>query len=75
MGVCDLGVAFGLGDQALAHPMLEGPNRGGDDQQLNYGTNYHFNGWTVEGSSDGTRFTNDGTGHGMFVSIQNVYSF
>jgi hypothetical protein len=26
-------------------------------------------------SSDGTRFTNGGTGHGMFVSIDNVYSF
>lgn len=45
------------------------------DMVLNYGTTYHFNGWTVEGSSDGTRFTNDGTGHGMFVSIQNVFSF
>ena len=45
------------------------------DMVLNYGTIYHFNGWTVEGSSDGTRLTNDGTGHGMFVSIQNVYAF
>lgn len=26
-------------------------------------------------SSDGTRFTSDATGHGMFVSIENVYSF
>jgi hypothetical protein len=32
-------------------------------------------GWTILPSSDGTRFTNDGTGHGMFVSIENVYSF
>ena len=45
------------------------------DMVLNYSTTYHFNGWTVEGSSDGIRFTNDGTGHGMFVSIQNVFSF
>ena len=26
-------------------------------------------------SSDATRFTNDGTGHGMFVSIENLSSF
>jgi hypothetical protein len=32
-------------------------------------------GWTVLPRSDGTRFANDGTGHGMFVSIENVYSF
>jgi hypothetical protein len=24
---------------------------------------------------DGTRFTDDTTGHGMFVSVENVYSF
>jgi hypothetical protein len=32
-------------------------------------------GWTILPSSDGTRFTNDGTGHGMFVSIENVSPF
>ena len=42
---------------------------------LNYGQTYHIQGWTVQPSSDGTRFTNDGTGHGMFVSVENVYSF
>ena len=42
---------------------------------LNYGQNYNINGWTILPNSDGTRFTNDGTGHGMFVSIENVYSF
>ena len=26
-------------------------------------------------SIDGTPFTNDGTGHGIFVSIENVYAF
>lgn len=41
---------------------------------LTYGQTYHFLGWTVLPSSDGTRFTNDGTGHGMFVSVENVYS-
>jgi hypothetical protein len=30
---------------------------------------------TIVTGSDGTRFTNDGTGHGMFVSIENVSSF
>ncbi|WP_156737665.1 hypothetical protein [Mycobacterium sp. E735] len=46
-----------------------------NDLVLNYGQTYHINGWTILPSSDGTRFTNDGTGHGMFVSIQNVYAF
>ena len=45
------------------------------DIVLTYGQTYHIRGWTILPSSDGTRFTNDGTGHGMFVSIENVYSF
>jgi hypothetical protein len=45
------------------------------DILLNYGQTYHINGWTVLPNSDGTRFTNDATGHGMFVSVENVYSF
>jgi hypothetical protein len=45
------------------------------DTTLGYGQTYHVSGWTVLPSSDGTRFANDGTGHGMFVSIENVYSF
>lgn len=40
-----------------------------------YGQTYQFNGWTVQASSSGTRFTNDSTGRGTFVSIENVYSF
>ncbi len=46
-----------------------------NDIILNYGQIYDVQGWTILPSSDGTRFTNDGTGHGMFVSIENVYSF
>jgi hypothetical protein len=42
---------------------------------LNYGQNYDILGWTVLPSSDGTRFTNDATGHGMFVSVENVAPF
>ena len=42
---------------------------------LNYGQTYHLQGWTILANSDGTRFTNDGTGHGMFVSIENVAPF
>jgi hypothetical protein len=42
---------------------------------LNYGQTYDMQGWTIRPSSDGTRFTNDGTGHGMFVSIENTYAF
>jgi hypothetical protein len=46
-----------------------------NDLVLNYGQTYHYVGWKILPSSDGTRFTNDGTGHGMFVSIENVSSF
>jgi hypothetical protein len=45
------------------------------DIVLNYGQTYRINGWTILPSFDGTTFTNDGTGHGMFVSIDNVNSF
>jgi hypothetical protein len=45
------------------------------DTTLAYGQTYDISGWTVLPSSGGTRFTNDGTGHGMFVSIDNVFSF
>ena len=32
-----------------------------------YGQTYDIKGWTILPSSDGTRFTNDGTGRSMFV--------
>ena len=40
-----------------------------------YGQNYNLKGWTISANQDGTRFTNNATGHGMFVSIENVYGF
>jgi hypothetical protein len=45
------------------------------DTTLSYGQTYHFLGWTIVSNADGTRIANDGTGHGMFVSIDNVSSF
>jgi hypothetical protein len=36
---------------------------------------YSAQGWTIVANTDGTRFTNDATGHGMFVSIDHVDSF
>jgi hypothetical protein len=41
---------------------------------LDYRT-YDAAGWTIAAAESGTRFTNDRTGHGMFVSIQSVESF
>ena len=46
-----------------------------DEVTLNYGQIYRFNGWTLLPGFDGTRFTNDVSGHGMFVSIDRVSSF
>lgn len=36
---------------------------------------YAAQGWTIGAGVDGTRFTNDHTGHGMFVSIDNVETY
>ena len=36
---------------------------------------YDAQGWTINATPDGTRFTNDHTGHGMFVSIEKVNTF
>jgi hypothetical protein len=41
---------------------------------LDYRT-YHAQGWTIAADATGTRFTNDRTGHGGFVSIESVESF
>lgn len=53
---------------------IPGANRQ-NDIVMSYGQTYRGDGWTVSASSDGTRITNDATGHGMFVSIFNVYGF
>ncbi len=36
---------------------------------------YDAAGWMIAASESGTRFTNKGTGHGMFVSVENVETF
>lgn len=36
---------------------------------------YEAQGWTIDATTDGTRFTNNRTGHGMFVSIEKVDTF
>lgn len=41
---------------------------------LDYAT-YQAQGWTIEATEAGTTFTNGGTGHGMFVSVERVDSF
>jgi len=47
----------------------------GGPLMLQYDLPYQIKGWTVAPSSDGTRYTNDATGHGMFVSIDGVDPF
>jgi hypothetical protein len=41
---------------------------------LDYQT-YRALGWTIEAGGDGTRFTNDGTGHGMFLNTSGLEVF
>ncbi len=36
---------------------------------------YSAQGWTITATEDGTRFTNDRTHHGMFVSVDKVNTF
>ncbi|CAJ1493359.1 hypothetical protein MU0083_000278 [[Mycobacterium] kokjensenii] len=36
---------------------------------------YRAEGWTIQADIEGTRFSNDRTGHGMFVSIDNVDTY
>jgi hypothetical protein len=45
------------------------------DLVLTYGDTYRIKGWTILPSFDGTRLTNDVSGHGMFVSIDGVSSY
>jgi hypothetical protein len=41
---------------------------------LDYRT-YSAVGWTIEAREDGTRFTNDRSGHGMTVAVDGVQAF
>jgi len=41
---------------------------------LDYKT-YSAVGWTIEASEDGTRFANNGTGHGMVIAVEGVQAF
>ena len=41
---------------------------------LDYRT-YSAVGWTIQAGEDGTRFTNDRTGHGMIVAVEGVQAF
>jgi hypothetical protein len=41
---------------------------------LDYRT-YSAVGWTIDAGEDGTRFTNDRTGHGMIVAVDGVQAF
>jgi hypothetical protein len=43
-------------------------------ETIDYRT-YSAEGWTIVADEDGTRFTNNGTGHGMFLSVSGVQIF
>jgi hypothetical protein len=45
------------------------------DLVMGYGQAYNINGWTIQTSTGGTRFTKNSTGRGMFVSIESTYPF
>jgi hypothetical protein len=37
--------------------------------------NYRALNWTIDASSEGTRFTNDVSGHGMVVAVEGIQTF
>jgi len=54
---------------------IELPSQAAKQVVMSYGQTYRFNGWSIAAGQDGTRFTNDRTGHGMFVNYETVYAF
>jgi serine/threonine-protein kinase len=50
-------------------------NSGATYTTLTYGTKYSALGWTVMPTADGTTFTYDATGHGIFVSTSGFDPF
>jgi hypothetical protein len=40
---------------------------------MNFGQTYHYDDWTMYPDQAGTRFINDHTGRGFFISLDNVY--
>lgn len=58
---------WGNGNIPGAHPE--------NDQVLDYGQTYSIAGWAIAATESGTTFTNQRTGHGMFVAIENVRAF
>lgn len=71
----DLAVVNGSGAFRWDDGNIGGGGQPQNDTVLNYDQAFHIQGWTIQPSSDGTRFTNDGTSHGMFVSVENVSPF
>jgi hypothetical protein len=51
-------------------PILDGPAT-----RMVYQRNYHWSVWTIRTAPAGTKITNSRTGHGMYVSLDNVYAF
>ncbi len=72
-------VSTKLPGTAGAFPWADGNigsnGRSQNDLVLSYGQPYHIEGWTIDPEENGTRFTNEATGHGMLVSIDNVEHF
>jgi hypothetical protein len=60
--------ASGRFDWRNANLGLPPPNQ--PDVTLVNGQTYDFHGWRIVPTADGTRFTNDVTGHGMFIDRQ-----
>lgn len=72
----NMAVARGSGSLSWDEGNIPGSEEAmAQDIVMTYGQTYHINGWTILPTFEGTRFTNDTTGHGMFVSVDNVYSF
>jgi len=56
-------------------PIVESPSIENPLIRMVYQRNYHWSIWTIRTAPAGTKLTNSRTGHGMYVSIDNVYAF
>jgi hypothetical protein len=72
----NLAVKRGTGEFYWAKGSISGEGEAAaQDIILNDGQTYHINGWTIEAYEYRTRFTYDGSGHGMFVNVGDVRQF
>jgi Ca-activated chloride channel family protein len=71
----NLAVKRGTGEFYWAKVPILGTGPGTGNVTLSEGQTYHINGWTIEPEQSRTKFTNDGTGKGMYLGVVTLRQF